>query len=432
MAQEKGGHFDVARLDLETLLNTYPDSQYQMRAKLAVADCWYKEGGTAALTQAEQEYGDFITFFPNAPEAAEAQMRIGDIYFKQLDVPDRDYSKANHAEDAYRTMLKQYPDAPKQISAEAKQKLREVQELLASREAELAAFYATRANWPAAIARYKTVIDTYPQYSHMDDVLIGLGDAYGAESLLVRQQKLPEAARVKLLEGFDAQAAAAYRQVVLEHAAAPHVEDAKERLAAMDLPIPTPTREQVAASEALEGSRAQYDLRRRLELLVLRKPDTVTAAQMGDPPLDDAAPTYAPAIVKSLQKDYVAALYPTSAASRPAPAPASGGASAPAPAAEASPAPAPPASTAAPTLSDVPSAGNGSVDTSTNTMTESAPSNSGASTRRGGRKSRGGSADSGSDHRHTRQQPSRGHRGSGSKPRFGLGCPQGLCAAAPS
>ena len=43
------GHFDVARLDLQTMLNTYPNSEYQMRAKLAVADSWYKEGGTAAL-----------------------------------------------------------------------------------------------------------------------------------------------------------------------------------------------------------------------------------------------------------------------------------------------------------------------------------------------------------------------------------------------
>ncbi|MEO6983008.1 MAG: outer membrane protein assembly factor BamD, partial [Edaphobacter sp.] len=81
----KKGRFDVARLDLQTLLNTYPDSQFQMRAKLAIADSWYKEGGTAALTQAESEYKDFITFFPNAPEAAEAQMRVGDIYFRQMD-----------------------------------------------------------------------------------------------------------------------------------------------------------------------------------------------------------------------------------------------------------------------------------------------------------------------------------------------------------
>src|SRR6185437_14686012 len=63
----KKGRYDVARLDLQTMLNTYPESEYQMRAKLAVGDSWFKEGGTAALTQAEAEYKDFETFFPNAP-----------------------------------------------------------------------------------------------------------------------------------------------------------------------------------------------------------------------------------------------------------------------------------------------------------------------------------------------------------------------------
>src|ERR1035438_7133696 len=66
MIAMKKGRYDVARLDLQTMLNTYPESEYRMRAKLAVGDSWFKEGGTAALTQAESEYQDFITFFPNA------------------------------------------------------------------------------------------------------------------------------------------------------------------------------------------------------------------------------------------------------------------------------------------------------------------------------------------------------------------------------
>src|SRR6266567_7226627 len=197
----KRGHFDVARLDLQTLLNTYPDSQYQMKAKLAIADSWYKEGGTAALTQAEQEYKDFITFFPNAPEAAEAQMRVGDIYFRQMDKPDRDYTKTIHAEEEYRLMLQQFPDSP--LVPQANQRLREVQETLASRESDIADFYSTHANWPATIARYQTVVDTYPQFSHMDDVLVGLGDAYAAEARYMRSLKLPEAGKARLVQIYD-------------------------------------------------------------------------------------------------------------------------------------------------------------------------------------------------------------------------------------
>src|SRR5580704_13341960 len=120
MTALKKGHFDVCRLDLQTLLNTYPDSEYQMRAKLAVGDSWFKEGGSAALTQAESEFKDFETFFPNVPEAAEAQMKVADIYYMQMEKPDRDATNVQRAEQEYRQMLQQYPDSP--LVPRAKQK----------------------------------------------------------------------------------------------------------------------------------------------------------------------------------------------------------------------------------------------------------------------------------------------------------------------
>jgi len=371
VAQIASGHYDIGRLDLQTLLDTYPDSQYMMRAKLAVADAWYKEGGSAALTEAEQEYRDFITFFPNVPEAAEAQLRIGDIYFKQMDVPDRDYSKATHAEAEYRTMLKQYPDAPKPILDDARQKLREVQEVLADREAELGSFYSSHGNWPAAIARYQTVVDTYPLYSHMDDVLIGIGDAYEAEAAVVRTEVvctkklapgtrcLPEGAKGRLLEGYDSKAADDYRRVVMYHSAAPHVEDAKERLTGMNLPIPTPTKEQEALSEELESSRAQYNLQKRIELLFLREPDTVTAARMGMPTLQDPPPTTAPLVVKELMAEYRDAFDPTLAAKEHAAEAAAAAATSTTD--DSATAAAAPAATAPPTLEDVPNESTGAA-----------------------------------------------------------------------
>ena len=313
VAATKKGHFDVARLDLQTLLNTYPDSQYQMKAKLAIGDSWYKEGGTAALTQAEQEYKDFITFFPNAPEAAEAQMRVGDIYFRQMDKPDRDYSKATHAEEEYRLMLQQFPDSP--LVPQAKQRLREVQEVMATREADIGAFYSGHNNWPATIARYQTVVDSYPQYSHMDDVLIGLGDAYEAEARFVRTLTLPEAGKARLEKIYDDEAADAYRKVVLEHSAAPHVEDARDRLDAMHLPIPTPTPEEAAASIALENSRRQYRLQDRARLLVLHQPDVVLAARDGEPTLADPPATLAPHITTKIMADFKEAIAPSPPAS---------------------------------------------------------------------------------------------------------------------
>ena len=305
------GRYEVARLDLQTLLSTYPDSEYQMRSKLAFADSWYREGGTAALAQAETEYHDFIIFFPNAPEAAEAQMRIGDIYFKQMDRPDRDYTKVVHAQDEYRNMLTQYPDSS--LIPEAKQKLREVQEVMAQRESQIGDFYVGHENWVAAIARFQTVVDTYPLYSHIDQTLIGLGDSYAAQSRFIRTLKLPEEVKARLLRTYDDQAIAAYTRVVTQYAASPHMEDARDRLEAMNVPIPEPTAEQLAASEALENSRQAYNLTNRAKGLLLRGPDTVQAARLGEPSMADPKATLAPEVAKRSELAYKNALNPGAA-----------------------------------------------------------------------------------------------------------------------
>src|ERR1039457_628236 len=172
MAALKKNRFDVARLDLQTMLNTYPDSEYRMRAKLAVGDTWFKEGGTAALAQAEAEYKDFITFFPQAPEAAEAQMKVADIYYQQMEKPDRDYTNSQRAEQEYRNMINQFPDST--LIPRAKQKLRDVQEVLGERETQIGLYYESRENYTAAIARLQTVVDTYPLYSKSDQALLAI------------------------------------------------------------------------------------------------------------------------------------------------------------------------------------------------------------------------------------------------------------------
>ena len=110
MAAMKKGRYDVARLTLQTMLNTYPDSEYRMRAKLAVGDTWFKEGGTAALTQAEAEYKDFILFYPAMEEAAESQKRICDIHINLMEKADRDPNNALRAEYECKQLITQFPN----------------------------------------------------------------------------------------------------------------------------------------------------------------------------------------------------------------------------------------------------------------------------------------------------------------------------------
>jgi outer membrane protein assembly factor BamD len=304
----KKGRFDVARLDLQTLLNTYPESEYLMRAKLAVGDSWFHEGGTAALTQAEAEYKDFITFFPNQPEAAEAQMRVADIYYQQMEKPDRDHTNADRAEEEYRTMIQQYPDSP--LVPRAKQKLREVQEVLAERQFEVGTFYASHENWSATIARLETLTERYPLYSHSDLALIGLGDAYAAEARTVQAldpHRVSPQIKQELIKAYDDRAADAYARVITQYSTAPHVEDARERLIALNRPIPEPTQQELAQSEAEEQSRIGVTLKSRVLMLVQHGPATVNAARIGEPTLTDTPAVYAPDITQQNKDLYVAA-----------------------------------------------------------------------------------------------------------------------------
>jgi hypothetical protein len=62
--------YGAARSLLETLINNYPDSAFVSPAKLSFGDARYAEG---SYEQAELEYRDFITFFPNRPEASEGE-----------------------------------------------------------------------------------------------------------------------------------------------------------------------------------------------------------------------------------------------------------------------------------------------------------------------------------------------------------------------
>jgi outer membrane protein assembly factor BamD len=293
----KHGKFDIARLSLQTLINTYPDSEYVARAKLAIGDSWYDEGGTAAYAQAESEYKDFITFFPNMPEAAEAQMKIANIHFREMEKADRDPTHALRAEDEYRQMILQFPDSP--LIPEAKQRLLEVQEVLARREYEIGHFYYMRDSYPAAIARLKSVSDTYPLYSGADDALFELGGAYEKEVDVIRHSKLPEAAKGPLIKKYTDGAAAAYSRILTQYPLEGRAPDAKKRLEAMKQPVPKATPQAIAADKAQIASRGSLGTVGKVMENFHKGPDVSETTKIGEPTLVDPKQASAPEMIRS-------------------------------------------------------------------------------------------------------------------------------------
>jgi outer membrane protein assembly factor BamD len=302
----KHGKYDVARLSLQTLINTYPDSEYVARAKLAIGDSWYQEGGAAAMAQAESEYKDFITFFPNMPEAAEAQLKIANIHYREMEKADRDPTHAKRAEEEYRQLILQFPDSP--LVPQAKQRLLEVQEVLARREYMIGHFYYLRESYPAAIARLKSVSDTYPLYSDADQTLFELGNAYEREIELVRRTRLSESTKGMLIKQYTEGATAAYDRILTRYPLEERAPDAKKRLEALKQPVPHATPEAIAQDKAEIASRGYVGRVDRVMENFKKGPDVSEATKVGEPTLVDPKQASAPEMVRSANSTILSSL----------------------------------------------------------------------------------------------------------------------------
>jgi len=273
----KHDRFTVGRLALQTLINTYPDSEYLAKAKLAIADSYYKEGGTSGLTQSIAEYKDFITFFPFLDEASYAQMQVAMAHYKMMEKPDRDSTQARMAEDEFQAFLLKYPQSP--LVPKAEQRLREVQEVIAEGDFRVAHFYYikhTPYSLRAAAARLIELTDRYPLYSESDHALLMLANIYehngGTEEQKGQSREIAERY---------------YTRIVRDYPLSSFAEQAKQKLIADGRPVPQPDPNALARMQKEQQIPRQHHALLRNPLGILKTgPDVSTAAHTGSPNLN--------------------------------------------------------------------------------------------------------------------------------------------------
>jgi outer membrane protein assembly factor BamD len=263
----KHGRQEVGRLNMQTLINTYPDSEYLAKAKLAIADSYYKEGGTSNLALAVSGYKDFEVFFPFLPEATYAQMQVAMAHYRQMDKPDRDRSHAIAAEEEFQTFLQKFPNDP--LAPQAQQHLREVQEVLAEGEYRIGYYYYVKGDKRAAAARLLAVTNRYPLYSKSDQALWMMGD-------ILEKSEHKEVAALY------------YGRIVKNYPLSGMVPGAKDKLKAFGAPVPQPDPNSVAWMTAEQNTpRPHTSLVKKPLALISNGPkgQLMVAARNGPPNL---------------------------------------------------------------------------------------------------------------------------------------------------
>jgi outer membrane protein assembly factor BamD len=267
----KRGRHEVGRLGMQTLINTYPDSEYLAKAKLSIADSYYKEGGTANMTQAINGYKDFIVFFPFLQESSYAQLQVAMAHYRQMEKPDRDRSQAKAAEDEFQTFLQKYPKDP--LASQAQQRLREVQEILAEGDYRIGYYYYVKGDRRAAAARLIAVAKRYPLYSKSDKTLWMLGDIF-------EKSERKDVASLY------------YAQIVRNYPLSGLSGRSKDKLKSFGVPVPQPDSKALAWQQAeLSAPRLRTPLVKRPLVLVQTGAgrEKQLAARNGEPNLQPEA-----------------------------------------------------------------------------------------------------------------------------------------------
>jgi outer membrane protein assembly factor BamD len=275
----KHGRYATGRLGLQTLINTYPDSEYLAKSKLEIANSYYKEGGTAGLKQSIVECKDFITFFPFLDESASCQLQIAMAHYRQMEKPDRDHAEAVQAEAEFQTFLEKYPSSP--LAPQAEQHLREVQEVLAEGNFRVASFYFMRQAYRASGARLIELTNRYPLYSQADQANWMLGQIYE------KSEHNEIAARY-------------YSRIVKDYPLSPLAGDSKNKLVKFGVPVPPPDPTAVARMQK-EQDAARPGLIVRSMGILKTGPDVSAAARSGAPTMTPASESGDETIGFSLQ-----------------------------------------------------------------------------------------------------------------------------------
>jgi outer membrane protein assembly factor BamD len=262
----KHGRHEVGRLGLQTLINTYPDSEYLAKAKLAIADSYFKEGGSANITQAIAGYKDFIVFFPFLPEAAYAQMQVAMACYNEMPKADRDNTHTKMAEEEFQTFLEKYPKDP--LAPQAEQHLREVQEVLAEGQFRIAYYYYVKGDPRAAAGRLAPLVGRYPLYSKSDEALWMLGEVF-------------EKSEKKDIAGWY------YARIVRNYPLSKRAPEAKDKLKAFSMPIPQPDPKAVEWMTAEQNTpRPKESVPHRAMGMLHSPPDVHMAAHNGVPQME--------------------------------------------------------------------------------------------------------------------------------------------------
>lgn len=158
--------WETGRKYLSFVFETYSNDPLGREALLLLADSYFKQGGTTGYTEARFRYRDYLNRYPGAPRRDYARYQFALCYDKEHERPDRDQTSTREALEQYRALVREFPTSG--YAGAARERLRQLVDLLAEHEFGVGFFYLRKGAVAAALGRFTDLEQRFPEYAGRD------------------------------------------------------------------------------------------------------------------------------------------------------------------------------------------------------------------------------------------------------------------------
>ena len=169
----KNGFYEEARSVLETIKTQDSSGKYAPLAQLRIGDAYFEEG---LYEESAIEYEQFLNMHPHNKYAPYAQYQMAMSYFKRIKTVDVSYSSAQRALREFEKLLITYPRNPYVDVVESR--IRMCKRILAEYELYVGKFYFDKGSYGAAVLRFNSILQNYPDSKEEPEALYYLGLSY--------------------------------------------------------------------------------------------------------------------------------------------------------------------------------------------------------------------------------------------------------------
>ena len=165
--------YKVAMEEFSEVERQHPYSEWAAQAQVMAAYSAYRGG---QFDDAVGILDRFVTLHPTHASAPYAYYLTALSYYTQISDVGRDQKMSERARAALRDVVERFPDTD--YARDAKLKLDLTSDHLAGKEMEIGRYYLKRSDYPAALNRFKFVIDNFQTTTHTPEALHRLVETY--------------------------------------------------------------------------------------------------------------------------------------------------------------------------------------------------------------------------------------------------------------